>query len=537
MANRFPLILNTGAGQIQELAASDNLDLTSSGIVNATSIGATSINVTGVSTLGNTVVGGGTTQLIVTGDARITGILTIGTSSITLDGSNNQVNVGSATTITTSGFRISDSFLHSTGLDLGSGNVTSHNINSTGIITATSFSGNLSGNAATVTTNANLTGHVTSVGNAAVLGSFTSAQLATALTDETGSGANVFATSPTLVTPILGSATGTSLNVSGAVTAITFVGNLTGNINSTGVSTISTHYFSGRSNPLMVNPNGGQYVIHISNSGNDATGDGSSGNPYRSLSKAFSMVPDIVHRQSIYIKILGGTYNANSPTIVNGQLGGGVIYVGQGVIVGADSATTFNCSGHYMQFSNYDVPIQFSNLNFVTDTGINTIFAEYSRRIYMTNTCTWTSNSTYGWSYGGGGLFTDTTVDWRAAVSLTSSASAGLGGVFVFDSCARVNWSANLIKSGTRFGNHGISVTNGTWFTAGGCTISNFNQGIANGRNHYDAETGGHTMLNGVTLSNCNTGILLVNCAVNRAYSITYSSNGTNISSSNSFST
>jgi hypothetical protein len=51
--------------------------------------------------------------------------------------------------------------------------------------------------ATTVTTNANLTGHVTSVGNATVLGSFTSAQLAAALTDETGTGVNVFATSPT----------------------------------------------------------------------------------------------------------------------------------------------------------------------------------------------------------------------------------------------------------------------------------------------------------------------------------------------------
>jgi hypothetical protein len=60
------------------------------------------------------------------------------------------------------------------------------------------------GNASTVTTNANLTGHITSVGNAASLGSFTSAQLLAALTDETGTGANVFATSPTLVTPILG---------------------------------------------------------------------------------------------------------------------------------------------------------------------------------------------------------------------------------------------------------------------------------------------------------------------------------------------
>lgn len=42
---------------------------------------------------------------------------------------------------------------------------------------------NITGNAATVTTNANLTGHVTSVGNAAVLGSFTVADLNTALSD------------------------------------------------------------------------------------------------------------------------------------------------------------------------------------------------------------------------------------------------------------------------------------------------------------------------------------------------------------------
>lgn len=42
-------------------------------------------------------------------------------------------------------------------------------------------------------------------------GSITSAQLATSLTDETGSGANVFANTPTLVTPILGTPTSGSL--------------------------------------------------------------------------------------------------------------------------------------------------------------------------------------------------------------------------------------------------------------------------------------------------------------------------------------
>jgi hypothetical protein len=68
----------------------------------------------------------------------------------------------------------------------------------------TNCTGTASGlTAGTVTTNANLTGHITSTGNATVLGSFTSAQLATALSDETGSGAAVFGTSPT-ITPAAG---------------------------------------------------------------------------------------------------------------------------------------------------------------------------------------------------------------------------------------------------------------------------------------------------------------------------------------------
>jgi hypothetical protein len=57
------------------------------------------LNVSGISTLGNTVVGGATTQLIVNGNARITGILTIGTSSITFNGSNDSVTIGTGVTM------------------------------------------------------------------------------------------------------------------------------------------------------------------------------------------------------------------------------------------------------------------------------------------------------------------------------------------------------------------------------------------------------------------------------------------------------
>ena len=52
MANRFPLILNTNSNQIQELAATDTLDLTGSGL-----------NLTGITTLSTSAqlnLGGGT---------------------------------------------------------------------------------------------------------------------------------------------------------------------------------------------------------------------------------------------------------------------------------------------------------------------------------------------------------------------------------------------------------------------------------------------------------------------------------------------
>jgi len=101
------------------------------------SIIASSLNSSGVSTLGNTIVGGATTQLVVTGNARITGILTIGTGSITLDGTNNQINVGTAVTVNSSGVTV------------------------TGIVTATSFvgavTGNVTGNATGLSGTPNIT--------------------------------------------------------------------------------------------------------------------------------------------------------------------------------------------------------------------------------------------------------------------------------------------------------------------------------------------------------------------------------------------
>jgi hypothetical protein len=111
------------------------------------------------------------------------------------------------------------------------------NINASGIITATNgFVGNVTGTASSTTNIPNLTGAITSVNTTTSLGSFSSADLSAALTDETGSGVAVFATSPTLVTPVLGDATATSINVSGITTTGTLKLAGTPGIGITGIS-------------------------------------------------------------------------------------------------------------------------------------------------------------------------------------------------------------------------------------------------------------------------------------------------------------
>jgi hypothetical protein len=78
--------------------------------------------------------GTATTALVVNGDARITGILTVGSSSLTLDGTNDIVNVGTALTLGhTQGLQFHTQSLHSQGFEV-------NNLNATGIVTATTFS-------------------------------------------------------------------------------------------------------------------------------------------------------------------------------------------------------------------------------------------------------------------------------------------------------------------------------------------------------------------------------------------------------------
>ena len=200
-----------------------------------TVIGGT-LGVTGNTTLGN-LVGGSITSGFGTIDNGSSSITTTGAiSGGTLIGTLQSVaqpkitSVGTLTELQVDNLNINGNTISSTaGTDLNITPLSGQHIVLDGAIiidagvvtgatsiTSTAFAGALNGNAGTVTNG------VYTTNNLSALASTTSLQLAGVISDETGSGSLVFATSPTLVTPLLGTPTSGDLsNCSGTAASLT----------------------------------------------------------------------------------------------------------------------------------------------------------------------------------------------------------------------------------------------------------------------------------------------------------------------------
>jgi hypothetical protein len=164
------------------------------------------------------------TSLVLSGDLTVNGTTTtINSTEITVDDKN--LTLGSVASPTDAGadgggitlkgatdktFNWVDStgsWTSSEHMNLASGKVLK--IAGTEVLSATQYTGN----AATVTNG------ITTASKISALAATSSSELAGVISDETGTGALVFANTPTLVTPAIGAATGTSLVLSGALTA------------------------------------------------------------------------------------------------------------------------------------------------------------------------------------------------------------------------------------------------------------------------------------------------------------------------------
>ena len=200
------------------------------------------------------------TSLVLSGDLTVNGTTTtINSTEITIDDKN--LVLGAVTSPTDAGadgggltlkgatdktfnwVDATDSWTSSEHLDLASGKVLK--IAGTQVLSATEYTGN----AATVTNGVYTSSKISA------LAATTSSELAGVLTDETGTGVVVYSNTPTLVTPEIGAATGTSLALPDAL-----VGSATATAG-TSATTIDTF--------AVATYSAAKYVVQMKNAGGD----------------------------------------------------------------------------------------------------------------------------------------------------------------------------------------------------------------------------------------------------------------------------
>jgi hypothetical protein len=209
-------------------------------------------------------------------------------------------------------------------------------------LVGTNITGTAAGlTAGNVTTNANLTGAITSVGNTTSLGSFSSANLAAALTDETGSGAAVFATSPTLVSPTLGAATATSIN------GVTVTGTSTPALSVTGTTAVSG---TNTGDQTTITGNAGtattletaRNINGVSFNGSaDITVTAAAGT-LTGATLASGVTASSLTSLGTIASLVATTADINGGTIDGTAIGGGTAAAGAFTTLGSSSTTTLN---------------------------------------------------------------------------------------------------------------------------------------------------------------------------------------------------
>lgn len=411
--------------------------------------------------VGTTPINSGTTTRILYDNAGILGEYTLTGSGTVVAMQNTPtlttpvLGVASGTSLALGGATIGGNALAITGTETISGQLTSTLATGTApfVIASTTRVSNLNvasaGNADTVTTNANLTGPITSVGNA------------TSIASQTGTGSTfVVNTSPTLVTPILGVATATSLNLSG---------NLTLNGATSGSAVIGVKATAGTVTFNLPTTNGSNTnVLSTDGSGNLSWSSGGSGsvtsvsvttaNGFAGTVANATTTPAITLTTSI-TGVLSGNGTAisaasttgsgavvlaTSPTLVTPTLGVAIATSLNGITVSTSTASTFTlATGTTVTFGNgatitpsSSAAIYYDNIpQNSQSTAYTLVLSDAEKHIYKpaaaTAASTWTipANASVAYVTGTAITFVNDTGAGAITIAITSDTLvlAGLG--------------------------------------------------------------------------------------------------------------
>jgi hypothetical protein len=394
-------------------------------------------------------------------------------------------------------------------------------------LVGTNITGTAAGlTAGNVTTNANLTGAVTSVGNATSLGSFTSAQLAGALTDETGSGSAVFATSPTLVTPALGTPSAlVGTNITGTASGLT-AGNVTTNANLTGdvtsvgnattltnapvIAKVLTGYVSG-AGTVAATDSILQAIQKLN--GNDATnanltgavtsvGNATSLGSFTSLQLATALTDETGSGAAVF---------ATSPTLVTPALGTPSALVGTNItgtatnFTASNVTTNANLTGAVTSVGNASSLGSFTSLQLATaltdETGSGAAVFATSPTLVTPALGAATATSLVS----SGTAASSFTVTSGSAVPLTIT-NVGTGNSFVVEDSASTDSSPFVIDAAGNVG-AGLAPTTKLQVYGAGTTAAFYTNGDASGSTAYLQSSGGASGDGGQILFGASQGV------------------------------
>ena len=273
---------------------------------------------------------------------------------------------------------------------------------------------------------------LTSLGSgvATFLGTPSSANLAAAVSDETGSGALVFATSPTLVTPNLGAASATSLAASGTVTGSNLSGTNTGD-----QTTISGNAGSATILQTARNINGvsfnGSADITVAAAAGTLTGNTlASGVTASSLTSVGTIASLVATTADINGGTIDGTtIGASTPSTGSfTTLNGAAIQTIESTVTGRFIASLGDARVYFGTLTNH--PLQFqhngTNVGQLTSTGLNsTAIGATTPSTGAFTTLSASGNSTFTGTGSGNALSIANTVAGNFSGVITQNLSTG----------------------------------------------------------------------------------------------------------------